>query len=314
MGDITATNPRTGERLVLRNGQWQPLGAPAAGGGTVAERGAQVTGMPGQRAQAMQGARVQSRQEQTQEREIGMSADQLQLLGGLGRARRLIEGNTPTGPQLEHGFAFGLGPGTMEMARRYPYLQGALNIPNREQLTNEGELEKLSTLAATAVAGQTTTGMDANTRAAIRGALFGTDRSQGENRRNVNYLLQQYVNQGVSQRVQQAWRSRYGDVNAVDPATGMTASDYFNALRRQLPNYGDSFEDRNAYRTRVQLRNGSSLDLPELSPFIDSVVSAIRGEVDRPEVEHEARPGARAAPQQQQTRVRRYNPQTGRIE
>lgn len=257
--------------------------------GTLGERGTQVRGAWGQRAQAQGAARVQQQQEQTNAREIGLSSDQLQLLGGLGRARRLIEGDTPTGPQLENGWAFGFGPGQMEMARRYPYMRGNLGIPNSQQLTNEGELEKLSTLAATAVAGQTTTGMDANTRAAIRGALFGVDRSQGENRRNVNYLLQQYVNQALAQRVQQAWRSRYGDVNAVDPATGMNASDYIGALRRQLPNYGDAFEDRRAYNTRVVTRSGASLDLPELSPLVDNIVSSIRGELDRPENNTEAR-------------------------
>lgn len=247
-----------------------PVNRGGGGGQTLGQRGAQTRGPMAQRAQAQGASRVMQRQEQAGEREIDTANTSLQLLEGLARARRLIESDTPTGPMAE---------GAMVASRAAPeMMRGNLGLLSTPQLTNLGELDKLSTLAATSVAGATTTGMDAATREAVRGALFGVERSQGENRRNVNYLLQQYMNDAVGARVRQSWRARYSDVNAVDPATGMNAQDYIAALRLQLPREGDDFEHRQAYRTRVTASNGGSIDLPEVSSYIDSLVNTIRGE------------------------------------
>lgn len=269
--------------------QQSPQAAPD--GSSLAQRGQTVQGPWAARAQSQGAARVQQRQEQTGEGEVSRANTSLQLLAGLGRARRLIEQDTPTGPMAENWGPLDQIPGSMEIARALPGMRGVAGVPSTQQLTNLGELEKLSTLAATAVAGATTTGMDANTRAAIRSALFGVDRSQGENRRNVNYLLQQYVNDAIATRAQQAWRNRYGDVNAVDPATGMNVQDYIAAIRPQLPSDGDSFERRNAYNTRVVTRNGATLDLPEVGAYTDNLVAAIRGELG-PEPAKDTRPRA----------------------
>lgn len=296
--------------------QAQPQTPPA--NPSLAERGTGVTGAWGQRAAAQGSARVQQRQEQTGAEEIGALNTRFQLLTGLGRARRLIESDTPTGPMAEHG-PVGL-PGSIDMARALPAVRGYAGVPSTQQLTNLGELDKLSTLAATAVAGQTTTGMDANTRAAVRSALFNVDRSQGENRQNVNFLLQQYVADAVGMRIQQAWRNRYGDVNAVDPATGMNAADYMVAVRNQLPTYGPEFEDRRSYRTRVATGNGASIDLPELHPFIDGIVRSVRGELDHAESNAPAtRQHGPLGPEGNRPRVGNYNrpgapPRSGRPE
>lgn len=249
-----------------------PASSSASSTPTLGVRGAQVRGPWQQRAQAQGASRIQQQQETANANEIQTLNTRMQLIQGLGRARRLIEQDTPTGPLAEEA---------MTVSRQAPsWARGNMGIPSTQQLTNLGELDKLSTLAATAVAGQTTTGMDASTRAAVRGALFNVDRSKGENERNVNYLLQQYVNDAIAMRVQQAWRQRYGDVNATDSATGMNATDYIAALREQTPTDGPAFEDRNSYQTRVVTPSGASIDLPEVGQFVDHIVHAVRGELD----------------------------------
>lgn len=305
MTDVTATNPQTGERIVYRNGAWQPLagGAAAAPAGqTIAQRSQTATGPQAVRGAVTAGARVQQRQTGLGEDETGTLASRLQLLGGLGRARRLIEGDTPTGPNTEVGLLNWSNhhdapttPGSMGMARLLPWAQGQFGIPSTQQLTNLGELDKLSTLAATAVAGQTTTGMDAQTRANIRSALFDVERSQGENRRNVNYLLHQYVTDAIAMRAAQAWRARYGDETAVDQNTGLNLTDYIAALSNQIPRDGDAFETRGNYNTNVRSPNGGSLNLPEVSGFVDNLVHGIRGELG-PEGSHPAAAAPSAPP------------------
>lgn len=262
--------------------------SPPAGGNTLAQRGAAVTGPWQQRAVAQGASRVGQRQEQTAATQQNTTNDQLQLLSGLGQARRLIDSGTPTGALADEAMWAGRAVP--------PAFRGNLGIPSTQDLEHLGTLEKLSGLAAQAIGGA-----DQDTRAALRGALFGVDKDQATNRNNVNFLTQWYANQLISQRTQQAWLERYGDINAVDPATGMNASDYIAAVRQQLPTRAADYEDARNYRTAVRTRSGATIDLPELQPMIEALSGAIKGDGEfAPAPQRQPAPQQSPQPQAQQ--------------
>lgn len=271
---------------------------------TMEQRGGSVTGPFSQRADAQAGARIAQRQEQSQTSENANANTSLQLLEGLGHARRLIAGGaqtTPTGPAA---------PALLETARLAQEFTPTLPVSpySASQIGNLGELNKLSTLAATAISGTTAGGSDAKTRDAVRQALFGIDRDPDTNSRNVNYLMRQYIGEALDTRSRQAWRARWGDENAINPV-GQNVNDYIAALRQQIPTNGADFEDRSKYNTAVRTPRGT-VDLPEISSFTDSIVNAIRG--GGAAASANANPGTAMSPQPQTTPQQRPQFQEGR--
>lgn len=244
-----------------------------SGGGTLGERGTQVRGAWGQRAQAQGAARVQQRQEQSGAAENEDMSGQAQLLHGLGQARRIIDSGAPTGPLAPEALAIGRQVGVT-----LPILNGHLGIPSRYDIERLGTLEKVSGLMAQVMGSGNNS--DAASREALRGSLFGIDKDAPTNRQNVNYVTQQIIGNILATRIRQAWRTRYGDENAVDPATGMNATDYIMQVRSQMPTDAAQFERPENYRTRVLAPNGASIDLPELQTSIRSIAGLIRGDGD----------------------------------
>jgi hypothetical protein len=234
-----------------------------------------VQGAWGQRAQAQGASRVQQRQEQSGAEEIGDVSGQAQLLHGLGQARRIIDSGAPTGPLAPEALAIG-----RQAHISAPWAQGYVGIPNDYDVERLGTLEKVSGLMANVMQGQGSGQSDQASRESLRNSLFGIDKDAPTNRQNVNYITQQVIGDLLAARVRQAWRSRYGDVNAVDPATGMNATDYTVQLRSQLPTDASEFEHPERYRTRVVLPNGANFDLPELQTSIRGIASLLRGDGD----------------------------------
>lgn len=247
--------------------------APAAPAGTLGQRGTQVTGAWGQRAQAQGAARVQQRQEQSGAEEIGDVSGQAQLLHGLGQARRIIDSGAPTGPLAPEALAIG-----RQAHITAPWTQGWVGIPSDYDVERLGTLEKVSGLMANVMGGGNNS--DAASRESLRNSLFGIDKDAPTNRQNVNYVTQQVVGDLLAARVRQAWRSRYGDVNAVDPATGMNVTDYTVQLRSQLPTDASEFEHPDNYHTRVAAPNGGYIDLPEVRATVHGVATLLRGDGD----------------------------------
>lgn len=263
----------------------------AAPPGSLAQRGTQVQGPWGQRAQAQGAARVQQRQEQAGATENEEISGQSQLLHGLGQARRIIDSGAPTGPLAPEALAIG-----RQVGATLPALNGYMGIPSRYDIERLGTLEKVSGLMAQVMGSGNNS--DQQSRAALRNSLFGIDKDAPTNRQNVNYVTQQVIGDILSARIRQAWRTRYGDENAVDPATGMNASDYVMQVRSMMPADAAQFEQPQNYRTRVVVPNGASIDLPELQTSIRSIASLLRGDGD-----FGPRRGGGSAPQQQQQRA-----------